>query len=161
MTDWVRPDYCDFIPKGDKRCSPPEPKPDDGGNPKPKPDDGGKGGDDMEKAMIDPMAGQVAFTLMAAGVLTNSALEMFRYKSHANAYDVGSVLATNWYQYVNVIGQWVGLVFGGVMTIMQILAFFGIANEINLMIWMYSGLGMMVIDAVLGGMTWWAYDQAY
>ena len=46
--------------------------------------------------------------------------------------------------------------------ITQLLAIFGIANEINVMVWALglSGIGGLV-SLVTSLMAWWAYDEAY
>lgn len=72
------------------------------------------------------------------------------------------MLGTNYWEMVNVYGGyfWMGAL--GVASITQLLAIFGIANELNLMVWIY---GLEMAGGLLGFISmivmFYAYDSAY
>jgi len=62
----------------------------------------------------------------------------------------------------NMLSDYSFLVLGGIAFITQLLSMFGIANEINLLVWMW-GLGFvgMLVEVVAGIMMAYGYDSAY
>ena len=59
------------------------------------------------------------------------------------------------------ISGWGGFVISTVLTVFQLLSMFGIANELNMMVWGIGGMVLTATMAVAGAMQWWAYDNAY
>jgi hypothetical protein len=61
-------------------------------------------GDDMMDEKFDPMSGQITFTLVALGLATSAALDLFRYRpmdTYYTAFDAFST--TNWWKYSNLL----------------------------------------------------------
>ena len=99
---------------------------------------------------------------MAVANLINMYLTMFRYRSSDTYYSAGDVLSTNNWKNANMYGTYFFMGMMSVAAVTQFLAIFGIANGINLMVWMYglNGLGGMVSLAT-SIMLFMAYDDAY
>ena len=90
-------------------------------------------------------------------------MKTYRYRSSTTYYDSGDVLGdNNYWQLVNTIGGNFWLAAFSVAFITQLLAIFGIANGINVMVWAVGlgGIGGLV-NLVTGIMAWYAYDLAY
>ena len=90
-------------------------------------------------------------------------MKHYRYRSSSTYYDEGAVLGdTNYWELVNTIGGnfWLGAF--SLAFITQLLAIFGIANGINVMVWMI-GLGLIggIVNLVTSIMAWYAYDLTY
>ena len=90
-------------------------------------------------------------------------MKHYRYRSSSTYYDDGAVLGdTNYWELVNTIGGnfWLGAF--SLAFITQLLAIFGIANGINVMVWMI-GLGLIggIVNLVTSIMAWYAYDLAW
>ena len=117
---------------------------------------------DDGKHDIDGQIAQIDFFFVAVANLISMYLTMFRYRSSSTYYSSGDVLSTNYWQMANEYGTyfWMGAM--GIAAITQFLAIFGIANEINLLVWMVGleGIGGMVSLAT-SIMLFMAYDEAY
>ena len=90
-------------------------------------------------------------------------MKHYRYRSSETYYDDGAVLGdTNYWQLVNQIGGNFWLAAFSVAFITQLLAIFGIANGINVMVWAIGlgGIGSLV-NLVTSIMAWFGYDLAY
>lgn len=90
-------------------------------------------------------------------------MKHYRYRSSTTYYDSGDVLGdNNYWQLVNTIGGNFWLAAFSVAFITQLLAIFGIANGINVMVWTIGlgGIGSLV-NMVTGIMAWFGYDLAY
>lgn len=90
-------------------------------------------------------------------------MKHYRYRSSTTYYDSGDVLGdNNYWQLVNTIGGNFWLAAFSVAFITQLLAIFGIANGINVMVWAVGlgGIGSLV-NMVTGIMAWYGYDLAY
>ena len=101
--------------------------------------------------------------MIALGNVVGLSMKHFRYRSSTTYYDSGDVLGdTNYWQLVNTIGGYFWLGAFSVAFITQLLAIFGIANGINVMVWAVGlgGIGGLV-NLVTGIMSWYAYDLAY
>ena len=90
-------------------------------------------------------------------------MKHYRYRSAETYYDAGDVLGdTNYWQLLNTIGGnfWLGAFSLAFVT--QLLAIFGIANGINLLVWTVGlgGIGGLV-NLVTSIMAWYTYDLAY
>ena len=81
------------------------------------------------------MDAQVTFFVTAMMNTIGIAYSLFRYRSSSTYYDDGDVLGTNYWKYANVYSSYFWLGAFGLATITQLLAFFGIANAINIAVW--------------------------
>ena len=131
------------------------------------PMDGGKMDMDMDmdhKEMDDmeDWAGQIAYTMTAVMATTHIALTAFRYRPFATYYAAGDSLSFNYWKLYNQIEQYAGLAIFGVASITQILTLFGIAGDVNLLVWMY-GVHMtgMVVHMVTAVLRFLAYETAW
>merc|ERR1712241_528058 len=91
---------------------------------------------------------------------------MFRYKSADDYWTVTDTTfgtgATNWWKLYNQIGQYGMLSVGAILTITQLLSMFGIAAEVNVMLWGYATMLVgPLLGAAISGIAMWGYDQAY
>lgn len=146
---------CFFFPD-DPACNAPEVAPE---------------GDDMRRGMegdvgmmreLDPMSGQITYTLVALGAVVSAAMDLFRYRPSTFYDSYDTVSDTNWWKYANLVGSYAGLTLGSVAFITQVLSIFGIAAEINIMVWMYGvSLGGLIIGMITGALRLWAYEQAW
>ena len=126
---------------------------------------GGKGGMGGEMKDIEKNGGmeaQVTFFIVA---LTNTMLtadSLFRYRSSSTYYDDGDVLGTNYWKLANQLSGYFWLGAFGIATITQLLAMYGVANGINLGVWIY-GLEMFggLVGLVTSIMMFLGYDKAY
>ena len=101
--------------------------------------------------------------MIALGNVVGLGMKHYRYRSSTTYYDSGDVLGdNNYWQLVNTIGGNFWLAAFSVAFITQLLAIFGIANGINVMVWAVGlgGIGGLV-NLVTGIMAWYAYDLAY
>ena len=118
---------------------------------------GGKGGDPE-----GGMDAQVTFFVTAMMSTLFTAASLFRYRSSSTYYDDGDVLGTNYWKLANVYGSYFWLGAFGIATVTQLLAFFGIANGLNLAVWIY---GLEMLGGLVGLATSIAmllgYDTAY
>ena len=118
---------------------------------------GGQGGDPE-----GGMDAQVTFFVTAMMSTLSIAAVLFRYRSSSTYYDDGDVLGTNYWKLANVYGSYFWLGAFGIATVTQLLAFFGIANSVNLAVWIY---GLEVVGGIVGLATSLAmllgYDTAY
>lgn len=91
------------------------------------------------------------------------AVQLFRYRSASDYYDDGDILGdTNYWQLGNQIGSYFWLGAFSTAAITQLLAIFGIANGINLLVWMIllGGIGGLV-NLVTSIIAMMGYDKAY
>ena len=100
---------------------------------------------------------------MAVGNAMESAMNLFRYRSSSTYYTNGdTAMDTNWWKLASQTMNYVELGVWGVAAVTQLLATFGMMNDINLLVWMY-------VVGVVGGLTTGlmgifyelAYDTAY
>jgi len=161
-------DFCDFVPDSPE-CVAAADAAAATGNMDNNPPQGGdmmKGGkmDDDRDAQrdSDQMEANLTFLFTALGVSLSSGLQLFRYRSDENFYIGGEYLDFNGWKMANLLQDYSFLVLGGVAFITQLLSMFGIANEINLLVWMW-GMGFvgMLVEAVAGFMLFYSYDEAY
>merc|ERR1712113_172985 len=114
------------------------------------------------------MWGNIGFLMVAISHVVHPALDMFRYTAGDTYWDVtdttfGTVAdTTNWWKLYNQIGQYGMLSVGAILTITQLLSMFGVAAEINVMLWGYATMLVgPLLGAVVSGLAMWGYDQAY
>ena len=90
-------------------------------------------------------------------------LRIFRYYSASDYYAAGEMGGkTNYWKLANTVEWWSGAVLFGAAAVTSILSRFGIAVEVNIMVWTIGVfMGYPVIGAVLGLLRWLAYDQEY
>lgn len=102
--------------------------------------------------MMNPMEGQITFTMVAVATAVGYALDMFKWRADRNGvsyYAYGDAAwnnGTNWWKIYNMIGCYAGLALWSVAAITQLLSMGGIAADINLMVWGYGlgGVGALV-----------------
>ena len=99
---------------------------------------------------------------MALANVISMYMTMFRYRSSDTYYSAGDVLSTNNWKNANMYGTYFFMGMMSVAAVTQFLAIFGIANGINLMVWMVGleGIGGLVSIAT-AIMLFMAYDGAY
>lgn len=157
-------DFCDFVPDAPE-CKIEEPAGEDmNGGDKMEGGDQMNGGkmmnEDMDKRDEAQMQANLTFLFTALGVSVGSALQLFRYRSDEDFYLIGEQLTSgNTWKWANLLQDYSMLALGGIAFITQLLSMFGIANEINLLVWMW-GLGFvgMLVEAVAGLMMFYGYD---
>jgi len=138
-----------------------------------------KAGDLMKFASIDPFMGQITYLMVAIGVTTHTALDLFRYmqadsdfaKDPYSVYVTGADSdwtaagvydGTNWFKTGDLIAKYTNVAVFGVAALTQILAGFGIASDINMLVWWW-GVGVVVgLANFVGGLfKFIAYESAY
>lgn len=120
-------------------------------------------GDWSDDDREEQMEANMTFLMVAFSGMAQIALKTFRYRSNENYYDSGATTSTtNYWEYSNMISGYYFLAAFSIAFITQLLSMFGIANEINLYVWMglLGGLGGLV-ELVSGLLMWYAYDEAY
>ena len=122
-------------------------------------------GDDM-KMSSEAMWGNIGFLMVAISHVAYPALDLFRYQSADDYWTVSDQTFglgfSNWWKIYNLIGQYGMLSVGAILTITQLLSMFGIAAEINVMLWGYATMFVgPILGAVVSGIAMWGYDQAY
>lgn len=128
--------------------------------------DGGKGdmrGDWSDDDGEEQMEANVTFLMVAFSGMLQIGLKTFRYHSDEDYYVYGATTSsTNYWEYANMISSYYFLAAFGIAFITQLLSMFGIANEVNLYVWMglLGGLGGLV-EMVSGLLLWYAYDEAH
>jgi len=109
------------------------------------------------------MEANVTFLMVAFSGMAQILLKTYRYRSNESYYDSGATTSTtNYWEYSNMISGYYFLTASTIAFITQLLSMFGIANGINLYVWMglLGGLGGLV-EMVSGLLSWYAYDEAY
>ena len=149
-------DFCDFVPD-DPSCQQ-APPPEEGGQPLM--EDGGKGDKDDRQAAV--MEANITFLVVGLVHTAAIGLKMFRYRSASTYYDNGDVLGTNYWKYASQLSGYFWLAGMGIATVTQLLSMFGIANEINLLVWTVGlgGIGELV-SLVTSILMFLAWDKAY
>ena len=122
-------------------------------------------GDDM-KMSSEAMWGNIGFLMVAISHVVHPALDLFRYQSADDYWTVSDQTFglgfSNWWKIYNLIGQYGSLSIGAILTITQLLSMFGIAADINVMLWGYATMFVgPILGAVVSGIAMWGYDQAY
>ena len=157
-------DICVFDPTA-AGCQP-EPQPEPTPMPMPDPNENMEGGDmdkDMDgKMMMGGMEGQITYTATAVMATTHIALTAFRYRPFATYYTEGDSLSFNYWKLYNQIEQYAGLAIFGVASITQILSLFGVAADVNVLVWWY-GVHMtgMVVHLITAVLRFLAYETAW
>jgi len=138
-----------------------------------------KAGELMQFASIDPFMGQITYLMVAIGVSTHTALDLFRYrqadsdaakdyyKNSRTGPDsdwsaTGEFEGTNWYKIGDLLMKYTNLAVFGVAAITQILAGLGIAPGINMLVWIW-GVGVVVgLANFVGGLfKFLGYETGY
>ena len=113
-----------------------------------------KAGELMKFTSIDPFMGTLTYLMVAIGMTTHTALNLFRYEqSDSDAakdwysgfatgsdddYKTGKFDGTNWFKLGDLLTKFTHLAVYGAAAITTILAGFGIAPEINMLVWFYG-----------------------
>lgn len=115
--------------------------------------------------MADPMMGQVTYTMTAVSAAIVTAFELFRYNpSTAEVWTywaTAGLTGTDLAKLSRDIGGYAGLAFWSVASLTQILSIFGVAADINMMVWMYGGAIGGVVGLVAHFIAMYAYDKLY
>jgi len=100
---------------------------------------------------------------MAVGNAMESAMNLFRYRSSSTYYTNGdTAMDTNWWKLASQTMNYVELGVWGVAAVTQLLATFGMMNDINLLVWMYVvGVVGGLATGLMGIFYELAYDTAY
>ena len=140
----------------------------EGGASGPGGDMGGKGEGKMMEGMMmaaDPMMGQITYTMVAVSAATATAFDLFRYNPASadiwTEWTTAGLTGTNFTKLSRDIGGYAGLAFWSVASLTQILSIFGVAADINVMVWMYGGMVGGLVSLVAHFIAMWAYDQLY
>ena len=157
-------DICVFDPTA-AGCQP-EPQPEPTPMPMPDPNENMEGGDmdkDMDgKMMMGGMEGQITYTATAVMATTHIALTAFRYRPFATYYTEGDSLSFNYWKLYNQIEQYAGLAIFGVASITQILSLFGVAADVNVLVWWYGvHMTSMVVHLITAVLRFLAYETAW
>lgn len=99
---------------------------------------------------------------IALMVAAETGIQIFRYKSATDYYDAGSALGdTNWWKLANQIlgygtfGTW------SLFFLTSVLAAFGVATELNYLVWTWGSSISWLVLTTGGYMLWYSYDKAY
>jgi hypothetical protein len=98
----------------------------------------------------------------ALGYGISGFLEAFRYRSEDKFYDsykIGS--NTEYYKLADQIRNYSAMAIGMTLGVTGILAGFGIASGLNLMLWAYLGMAAGIAGLVVGILRYLAYEQGY
>ena len=124
-----------------------------------------KAGKLMEFASINPFMGEITYLMVAIGVATNMALDLFRYEktSTLDALESGTITTgTNWFKLGTYIRKFTYMAAFGLAAITQILAGLGIAPGINMLVWGWGVVFAGSIASMLGFLfKWFAYEGGY
>ena len=114
---------------------------------------------------VDPMMGQITYTMIAVSAATVTAFELIRYNPTSASiwgeWATAGLTGTNLTKLSRDIGGYAGLAFWSVASITQILSIFGIAADINMMVWMYGGMVGGLVGLVAHFIAMYAYDQLW
>jgi hypothetical protein len=101
----------------------------------------------------DGFQGNAAYSILAFYMVTYYAMQLFRYKSKTGYYALGAASAsikTNWYEIAGLTSLYAGFSIWALLSVMQIIASFGVLTAVNVMVWYWSGiLGSIVGLAVV------------
>jgi len=129
-----------------------------------------KAGKLMEFTSINPLMGELTYLMVAIGVTTKYALDLFRYNSASNDDDdyYDNFLtgdkpdSTNWYKTGELIQKYTWLGVFGIAAITQILAGLGIAPFVNMLVWGYGVMLLGSLASFLGMIfKFIGYDTGY
>ena len=68
---------------------------------------------------LNPLSGQITYTLVPLMMAVNAALDLFRYRPQADHFDAFEVFSdTNWWKFANLIESYGSLTLGSVAFIM-------------------------------------------
>lgn len=120
--------------------------------------------DDDWMMYTDPMMGQVTYTSVAVMSAIGAGLDMFRYNPSSTKYSqwsgIGATASTPYWMYGGELARYTMLSFFSVASVTQILSCFGVAPDVNMMVWMYGGMASSVLGLVAHGLLMYSYDLA-
>jgi len=120
-----------------------------------------KAGDLMRFASIDPFMGEITYLMVAIGVATHTALDLFRYEKTA-VLDTYATNKTNWFKIGSLVRKYTYLAVFGLAAVTQILAGFGIAPGINMMVWWFGVMMAGSLASSLGALfKFIGYEMGY
>ena len=113
-------------------------------------------------ASLSPALGQLSYTLISIGALTNICLELFRYDSASGFYDNGDISGTNYWKIANSVRSYGGLSIWSLAALMQFLSLFGLFPTANMMVWEYGvGFAGQLIFLTYTIIQYIAYEDAH
>ena len=135
----------------------------------------------MEEEVVDPWGWKEAgwdrsmpdsanlrYTVLPLLNAVGLALKRFRYRSDPSStveyYAVGKgadTKGTNYWSLMNMIHDFTGITLWGVLGVTNLLATFGIAGDINMMLWNFSALIFAVVMVLTKVIATVGYDAAY
>ena len=108
-----------------------------------------KAGELMKFASINPFMGEITYLMVAIGVATHTALDLFRYED-SDVLDTYKTSSTNWFKLGSMIRKYTYVAVFGIAALTQILAGLGIAPGINMLVWFYGVMFAGTIASSLG-----------
>jgi hypothetical protein len=113
-------------------------------------------------AMLNPMEAHIMLGLEMLYLMQSGLMEGLFYRSEDKYYDGFKISGkTEYYKLMDQMRNWGYLIVGGTLGVTSLLAAFGIANGINSLLWMFLGLGGMLIQLAVGIVGFLAYEQGY
>ena len=121
-------------------------------------------------AMANPMMSHITMSMTAGAFALSGFLEGFRYRTDITVsgttykyYDtLGKVNnGTNWWETSQMVRNFGYLGVGGVLMLTSLLAAFGIATNLNLMMWGLLGFAGALAGMAVQILRWWGYYDYY
>ena len=121
-------------------------------------------------AMANPMMSHITMSMVAGMFAMSGFLEGFRYRTDItvsgttyNYYKTLGVVnnSTNWWETSQMVRNYTFLAVGGVLMLTSLLAAFGIATQLNVMMWGLMGFGGAIAGMVVNVLRWWGYYSYY
>ena len=112
-------------------------------------------------ASLSPVLGQLSYTVISIGAVTNLCLELFRYDSASGFYDNGDISGTNYWKIANYVRGYGALSIWSLAALMQFLSLFGLFPTANMMVWEYGvGFAGQLIFLTYGILQFLAFENA-
>ena len=113
-------------------------------------------------AMLNPMQAHIMLGIEMLNVMQSGLMEGLFYRSESIYYDGYKISGkTEYYKLMDQVRNYGYLAVGGTLGVTSLLAAFGIANGLNSMLWMFLGLGGMLVQLIVGILGFLAYEQGY
>ena len=110
----------------------------------------------------DGFWGEIGFLWTALFYTGAAAAQLFRYRSNDKYYSAGDILSSNYWKWADMILNWTTLSVMGLSALTQLLAIFGIAKGINVLVWLWvSPFAWTFALAAYNILMFLAYDGAH